>query len=115
MSNCGRDGVTSHQPYLALTTLSMDRAKQPRIKRRYLVKQDNEDDAAGQECNRPDGIPAIAEVDRGRIIAEWHIDRVKEHHDHQPKIECRASSDPEHDERANTKRTVWTPHNIRIQ
>ncbi len=47
VSNRGRDRVPGHQPRLALATLGKDRAEQPRIKRRYLVQQDDQDENAG--------------------------------------------------------------------
>ena len=47
VSNRGRDRVPGHQPRLTLATLGKDRAEQPRIKRRYLVKQDDQDETAG--------------------------------------------------------------------
>ena len=49
VGNRGRDRVAGHQPRLALAPLGKDRAEQPRVKRFYLIQQDNQDEAAGQE------------------------------------------------------------------
>ncbi len=70
-----RDGVPGHQPGLTLATLSKDRAEQPRIKRLYLVQQDNQDETAGQEPEDPDGIPADAEARRIGVVAQRLVDR----------------------------------------
>ena len=47
VSDRRRDGVPGHQPGLTLAALGEDRAEQPRIKRRYLVNQEHQDDATG--------------------------------------------------------------------
>ena len=56
--NRGRDRVPGHQPRFALASLGQDRAEQPRVKRFDLVQQDNQDEAAGQETEDPNRIPA---------------------------------------------------------
>ena len=103
VSDRRRDGVAGHQPRLALAALGKHRAEQPRIKRLYLVQQDNQDETAGQEPDDPDGIPADAEANRIGVVAQRYLDRVQAHHDHQPKIEHRAPPGPEHDEGGNAE------------
>src|SRR6266478_7776455 len=46
VSNRGRDGVAGHQPRLALAALGEERAEQPRVKRRYFVQQDKQEETA---------------------------------------------------------------------
>src|ERR1700738_4926183 len=62
VGNRGRDCVPGHKPRLALAALGEDRAEQSRVKRRYLVQQDKQDETAGHEPEDPAGIPAAAEA-----------------------------------------------------
>ena len=94
----GRDRVSGHQARLALAPLAAHRAEEPRIQRRDLVQQDGQHEAARQEADHADGIPAGAEAHRRRVVAQRHFHQVQAHHDHQPEIENRASAKPEHDD-----------------
>src|SRR5215470_8960400 len=47
MGNRSRDRVTRHQSRFAFMTLRLDRAEQPRVKRRYLMHQNQEQKTAG--------------------------------------------------------------------
>src|SRR3954451_8380231 len=54
--------IASNQTRAAFTTLSTDSADQARINYGDLVKQDKEDEAAGQQAASSAGIPAKAEA-----------------------------------------------------
>src|SRR3977135_4224734 len=56
VSDRSRHRVPGHHPRLALAALGEDRAEQPRVKRRYLVEQDKQEETAGQEPKAPPGI-----------------------------------------------------------
>jgi len=109
VSDRRRDRISRHQPRLTLAALGKNRAEQPRIKRLYLVQQDNEDENAGQEIEDPDGIPADAEARRIRVVAERLVHEEQEQDDHQPKIEHRASPDPESDDGGNAEQRYGGP------
>ena len=93
--------LAGDKPCLAFAPLGKNRASQPRVDRRDLIEQDNQDEDAGTESEDPDGVPAEAETKRARVVGEGYLYGVQEHDDHQPQIEHRSLPDPKQDERDN--------------
>jgi hypothetical protein len=68
MSNGRCDGVTGYQTRFALAALGIDGPEQSDIKSRYLVQKDDQDQAARDDADATERVPADAEA--GRIWPE---------------------------------------------